>query len=283
MTKTSKRRELRRSILHATLYIPLILLSFATIFPFLWMISTSFKPLHDALIIPPKWIPNPIYWQNYPDIFRLYPFTLFFFNSVKITIAVVLGRLLFCSLAAYAFSRFSFPGRDFAFGLLIAAMMIPMMVAVIPLYLGYRAIGWLNTHWPLILHPAMANTFGVFLLRQFFGTIPFELDDAARIDGCSSLKIYRQIILPLCRPALVVLAIFTFVETWNSFFYPLIFLDEVSKFTVALGLAFFQGENITEYSLLMAAATLSIIPVMMFYMFLQRYFVQGITLSGLKM
>jgi ABC-type glycerol-3-phosphate transport system permease component len=247
------------------------------------MLSTSVKPQYDALLIPPKWVPDPVIWESYPKIFQIFPFTIFFYNSFKITALVITGRLFFCSLAAYGFSRFSFPGRDLAFAMLIAAMMIPMMVAVIPLYIGYQAIGWINTHWPLIVHPAMANTFGVFLLRQFFASIPFELDESARIDGCSMFSIYWRIILPLSRPAFVVLAIFTFVETWNSFFFPLIFLDDLNKFTVAIGLAFFQDENMTEYPLLMAASTLSIIPILIFYTFLQKYFVQGVTLSGLKL
>jgi multiple sugar transport system permease protein len=194
----------------------------------------------------------------------------------------VIGRLIVCSLGAYGFARLDFPGRDLAFGMLLASLMIPDMVATIPLYVAYANIGWINTHWPLIVPPIVANTFGTFLLRQFFMGVPKEFEEAALIDGASHLDIYARIMLPLSKPALATLAIFTFLGSWNDFFHPLIYLNSVDQFTVSVGLAFFQGQFATEYTRLMAGVMLSVLPIMVVYSFAQQYFTRGINLSGLK-
>ncbi len=280
----ARQRAVRAAVRAGVVYAICLLVAFTTVFPFLWMLSTSFKEPTEAVVLPPQWIPNPFTLENYQSLFTspILPFPLFFLNSVKITVLVVLGRLFICSLGAYGFARLSFPGRDVAFAVLIASLMVPDMIAIIPLYVAYAAIGWIDTHWPLIIPPIVANTFGTFLLRQFFLAIPKEFEEAALIDGASHWDIYWRIMLPLAKPALATLGIFTFMGTWNDFFHPLIYLNDTRNFTLPLGLAFFQGEFSTEYTRLMAGVMLAVLPILAVYAAAQQYFTQGITLSGIK-
>jgi multiple sugar transport system permease protein len=265
-------------------YVTCVLVAAVTVFPFLWMLSTSFKEPTEAITLPPNWIPSPFILTNYTGLFTnaLLPFPLFFLNSLKITSLVVVGRLIVCSLGAYGFARLQFPGRDAAFAMLLASLMVPEVVQVIPLYTAYAQIGWIDTHWPLIIPPIVANTFGTFLLRQFFMTIPKDLEEAAVIDGANHFQIYWRIMLPLAKPALATLAIFTFMGTWNDFFNPLIYLNSTKNFTLTTGLAFFQSSAATDYTRLMAGVMVSVIPILIVYSFAQKYFTEGVVMSGIK-
>ncbi len=265
-------------------YVLCVLVAAITVFPFLWMVSTSFKLPAEAITLPPKWIPVPFTLENYTRLFTsdLLPFPLFFLNSLKITLLVVVGRLFVCSLGAYGFARLEFPGRDAAFAVLLASLMVPEIVQIIPLYIAYAQIGWIDTHWPLIIPPIVANTFGTFLLRQFFMSIPKDLEEAALIDGANHFDIYWRIMLPLAKPALATLAIFTFMGSWNDFLHPLIFLNSTQNFTLTVGLAFFQGQAGTDYTRLMAGVVISVVPILIVYALAQQHFTRGVILSGVK-
>jgi multiple sugar transport system permease protein len=231
---------------------------------------------------PPKLFVEVPRWSNYATVVQQLPFGLFMLNSFKISSLCTLGQLISCSLAAYAFARMRFRGRDLIFSMLLATMMIPYAVRMIPVFLIMRSIGWLDTHLALIVPSYLGGAFGTFLLRQFFLTIPTELEDAARIDGCGHFGIYRRIVLPLSRPALASLAVFIFIYHWNDLLSPVIYLSSRSKMTISVGLALFQSLRTTQWHLLMAGATISVIPVLMVYVFAQRFFIRGIALTGLK-
>ncbi len=265
-------------------YAVCIVVSLITVGPFLWMVSTSFKLPTEATVLPPEWIPSPFTWDSYRGLFdnQILPFGRFIFNSVYIAVLVVIGRLIACALAGYGFARLEFPGRDIAFGMLLASLMIPDMLAVIPLYSAYARIGWIDTHWPLIIPPIVANTFGTFLLRQFFKTIPKDYEEAALIDGASHWEIFWRIMVPLAKPALATVGVLTFISSWNDFFLPLVFLTSIEKFTLPVGLAFYQGELSTDYTSLMAGSVLAIVPTLVLYGLAQRYFTQGVVLTGVK-
>ncbi len=251
--------------------------------PFLWMVSTSLKDIDQVYEYPPTIIPDPIVWRNYIEAFRRIPFGRFFFNSTYISAVVVLGQLFTCSLAGYAFARLRFPGRDTLFIAYLATMMIPFAVLMIPLFITMRTFGWVNTHYALIF-PYLSTAFGTFLMRQFMSTLPRELEDAARIDGCSYFRLYWRIILPLTKPALATLGILTFMNIWNDFLWPLIIISSVPKKTLPLGLLMFQEQSAmkTPWHLVMAAATFSIVPILIVFTLGQKYYVQGIVTSGLK-
>lgn len=268
-------------------HIILALLSILFIFPFLWMVSTSFKEPTDALIWPPKWIPDPFTTENYTRLFvgttaSYLPFVRFFANSAYIAILVVIGRLIVCSAGGFAFARLRFPGRDAAFAMLIGALLLPPVVMIIPLYSFYLAIGWIDTHLPLLIPPVVASTFGTFLFRQFFMTLPKDLDDAARIDGASYWQIFLRIALPLGKPVAAVLAIFTFQESWNNFQTAIIYINTLRKQTLPVGLQAFNQQFGTEYTILMAGSVLALLPILLLFIIFQRYFVQGIQFTGLR-
>lgn len=267
-----------------SVYAVCIVVSLITVGPFLWMVSTSFKLPTEATVLPPEWIPSPFTWDSYRGLFdnKILPFGRFIFNSVYIAVLVVIGRLIACALAGYGFARLEFPGRDIAFGMLLASLMIPDMLAVIPLYSAYARIGWIDTHWPLIIPPIVANTFGTFLLRQFFKTIPKDYEEAALIDGASHWEIFWRVMVPLAKPALATVGVLTFISSWNDFFLPLVFLTSIEKFTLPVGLAFYQGELSTDYTSLMAGSVLAILPTLVLYVLAQRYFTQGVVLTGVK-
>lgn len=249
--------------------------------PFIWMLSTSLKSLNEVFVFPPTLFGESLRWNNYLQISDRFPFSIFFLNSMKIAVLVTAGQLFTCSLGGYSFARLKFPGRDIIFLLYLATLMIPYFVIVIPIFIMARSFGWVDTHYALIV-PGLFSAFGTFLMKQFFLTIPRELEDAAKIDGCTPFGIYRRIFLPLSKPALAALGIFTFMWSWNDFLAPLIFLNTITKRTIPLGLAVMQGLYSTDWPSLMAASVLSVMPIIIVFLCAQEFFVKGITLSGLK-
>lgn len=272
------------------LYVLMAFIALLSIFPFLWMLSTSLKAQNQVMTTKIQLIPDPFLFSNYVDVLSnpSVPFDLFFFNTAKVTIIVVVLRIFACAMAGYAFARLDFPLKNVMFGSLIASLFIPAAIKIIPLYIIYNKLHWLDTHWAITVEPALAATFGTFLMRQFFMTIPQDLEDAARIDGETPFGIFWHISLPLAKPALAALVIFTFTSTWNAFLEPLIYLQSVNKLTIQAGLSFYGsgGADTTfspsAYNLLMAGGVLSLIPVFVIYLAFQRYFTEGIALTGIK-
>jgi multiple sugar transport system permease protein len=261
----------------------LILGALVMIVPFLWLLSTSLKEQRQIFLYPPQWIPDPVRWQNYPEALTQLPFGRYTLNTLLITAITMVGVLLTSSLAAYGFARLRFPGRDLIFMVLLSTLMLPYAVIMIPQYIMFKYLGWIDTYLPLVVPPYFGGgIFNIFLLRQFFRTIPVDMTDAARIDGASDLRIYAQIMLPLAGPALAVVAIFTFINSWNDFLGPLIFLSSQDKYTIALGLSTFKGLYNTQWQYLMAASTVMIVPIIVLFFLTQRYFVQGIVTTGTK-
>ena len=263
------------------LHVVIALGAFVMAFPFAWMILTSLKDSSQAFVIPPSWIPNPWALDNYPASLQALPFGIAYFNSFYISAIVVTVTLFTASMAAYAFAKIKFPGRELVFLLFLATMMVPGQVTIIPLFLIMKALGWVDTHLAIIVPPALFNAFAVFLLRQFVRGIPKELEEAAMIDGCNRLRTYWQIILPLMVPAMSALGIFIFINTWNNFFNPLIFLNSPDLFTVPLMLNQFRGQYTVDWTLLMAGTAVAAIPVLVVYIIGQRKIIEGITLTGL--
>jgi multiple sugar transport system permease protein len=258
----------------------LILGAVAMLAPFVWMISTSLKLEGAVFAFPPEWIPNPVQWRNYPDAWNAAPFGWYLFNTVFVSTTVTLLELLTASMAAYAFARLRFPWRDQLFLLYLGTLMIPGQVTIIPNFVLMKYLGWTDTYLALII-PQAFSAFGTFLLRQFFLTIPFELEEAAKIDGASYPRIWATIILPLSGPALATLGVFAFMSQWNNFLWPLIVTNSNTMRTFTVGLRFFVDEYNTKYHLLMAGSVMSIIPIIVIFIFLQRYFVRSIRLSGM--
>ena len=278
--KRSRRiTDLTRTLL---LYIVLSLIAFITLTPLLWMISTSLKSDAETTSIPIVWIPEKPRWENYIRAWESAPFGLFFLNSIKITLTSSAGLVILCSLAGYGFARFNTPLFNFLFSILISAMMLPGVIMLIPLFTLFRNIGWIDTHWSLIIPPMFSNTFGTFLFRQFFLSIPRDFEEAATIDGCGLLGIFWRIMMPLAKPAVATLGILSFMWNWNEFMRPLVFINTYEKLPVSVGLSVFQGQFSTYYNLLMAASTLSLIPILIVYLLAQKYFTQGLVMSGIK-
>ena len=252
--------------------------------PFLWMASTSLKPLRETMSLPPVWLPWPPQWQNYPEAMAaMGPFWLYAANSFFLAGLNVVGTVLSSALVAYGFSRLNWKGRDALFFVLLMTMMIPFPVVMVPLYGLFRDLGWIGTMKPLWVPAFLAGAFNVFLLRQFFLTLPRDLTEAARIDGCSEFRIFWQIILPLAKPALLTVALFQFMATWNDFLGPLIFLAREEQYTLALGLQALQSTiSGTPWHHLMAASTLVVLPVLVLFFLTQRTFLRGIASTGLK-
>lgn len=259
----------------------LILGALVMVIPFIWMVSTSLKMPGKVFAYPPEWIPKPVVWQNYITIFREIDFFRYFFNTAFTTLCIVFGQLLTSSLGAYAFARIDFPGRDKLFLLYLGTMMIPGQVTMIPVFIMIRWLGWLDTYWALII-PSWFTAWGTFLLRQFFMTIPKELEDAADIDGCTPLGKYFQIIIPLSKPALATLGVFAFMGGWNNFMGPLIYTSSERMRTLTVALASFQGIYRTDWTLLMAGSVVTLLPMLLIFIFGQKYFIEGIALTGLK-
>ncbi len=264
-------------------YLSLIVGMVIVILPFLWMVSTSLKTPAAVFKIPTVWIPNPIVWENYPNAMTVLPFVRYIMNTAQITLLAVIGATFSGSLAAFAFARLRWRGRNFMFVLVLATLMLPFQVIMIPQFILFRSLQWLDTYLPLVV-PAFfgGSAFNIFLLRQYFMTISRELDDAAIIDGCTRFGVYWRIILPLSKAALMTVVIFIVQNRWQSFLVPLIYLFDQKKYTLALGLRLFQDQYTTDWELMMAAATVSMLPVLLVFYFGQRYFIQGVVFTGVK-
>jgi multiple sugar transport system permease protein len=261
----------------------LAVIAVVMLLPFTWLVSSSLKLQHQVFQFPPQWIPNPIRFENYTDALTYKPFHIYLKNSLIIIALNEVAILWSASFCAYGFARISFPGRDFWFAIVIGTMMMPYVVLVVPTFVIFSRLGWIDTFLPLVVPQFFGGgAFNIFLLRQFFRTIPEELSDAARIDGASEFGIYWRIMLPLAKPALVTVAIFTFLNSWNDFFGPLIYLNSPENFTVAVGLASFRSVLNTRWELQMAASTTMILPVVILFFLAQRYFIKGIVMTGLK-
>ena len=263
-------------------YVVLCVLSVTVVVPFLWMFSTSFKPLTEVFVYPPRWIPQTWVWENYLEVWRQAPFARYYLNSTIVALVVTLGQLVSCSLAAFAFARMRFKGKSFAFMLFMSTTFISTQVTLIPSYLVIKEFGWIDTYQALII-PFLANAFGVFMIRQSFMTIPRELEEAAKLDGCGRLRFLWQIMLPLNKPILASQALFAFMGNWNSYLWPLIVTNKDNMRTLQIGLRYFVGaEGGTEWGVYMAAAVLVTIPVVVFYAIVQKTFVESMASSGLK-
>lgn len=276
------RRLARKVVKNGLLYVLLILVGLPMIGPFIWMLSTSLKTKADIFVFPPELLPNPVTLESYKEVIDRVPFSLFIFNSFKISTLATIGQVFGCSLAAYAFARMKFKAKNIIYFCLLATMMIPSQVTMIPVFLIMKFIGWIDSHNALIVPAFFGGAFGTFLFRQFFATIPKDIEDAARIDGCGNFRIYWQIFLPLSKPAIATFAIFSFMGYWNDLLGPVIYLSSLEKMTLTVGLATLQGEHVTRYDLLMAAAVISVIPILALYVTAQKWFVKGITMTGLK-
>ncbi|MBR4529182.1 MAG: carbohydrate ABC transporter permease [Lachnospiraceae bacterium] len=274
-------KSTNRFITMTIIYILLIILAFVMLIPFVWMISASLKFNKDIFVIPYEWISKEPRWQNYLDIWTKIPLAKYALNTVKLTLIVTILQILTSSFAAYAFAKLQFKGRDLLFLAYIATIAVPWQVYMVPQFLFMRRLGLADTHLAIIILQAF-SAFGVFLMRQFYEGIPDSLCEAARIDGMSEYGIYARIMLPLSKPALSTLTIFTFVNTWNDFLGPLIYLTTDSKKTLQIGIKMFISQYSAEYGLIMAASVLSLIPVLIVFMSLQKYFVAGITTGAVK-
>jgi multiple sugar transport system permease protein len=277
-------RARRRPAVDAAILVGLALGGFAMVLPFLWMISTSLKSLEEALRIPPTWIPEHPRWGNYARLFTpSLNIGRMFLNSLQIAGLSTLGALLSCSMAAFALARLRFPGRNALFLAALATLMIPWQVTWIPVFVLFtRVFGWKDTLYPLWVPAFFGSGFGIFLLRQFFLGMPRDLEDAAVIDGSTPLGIYWRIALPLAKPALVTLGIFTFLWSWNDLLGPLIYVDSLDRMPLTAGLTFLQGQSIGDWPLQMAGALVATLPIVIIFLLAQETFVKGITLTGLK-
>lgn len=247
------------------------------------MLSTALKTDQEVLRYPPTWIPDHWMWSNFPDAFRFVPFATYLRNSLIVAILSVIGVTISSALPAYAFARLEWPGREVLFVLVLSTIMLPFQVTMIPLYVIFNQMGWINTLYPLFVPAFFGNAFFIFLLRQFFRGIPKELSDAAFIDGAGDFRILWSVILPLSKPVLMVVALFQFLNSWNDFLVPLIYLNDTKWFTISLGLAQMQSAyGLSRFSLIMAATSLFTVPVIVLFFFAQRTFIEGITFTGLK-
>ena len=273
--------KLRSNLGHLLLHIVLLSVGIIFLLPFIWSISTSLKPMADLFQVTPNLIPSQIRWANYQDVLDYVPFARIYANTIIVTILRVIGQVFLASLAAFAFSRMQFPGRDFLFFLLLAGLMVPQQVLMIPNYAMMRQVGWLDTYQGLVI-PLLFSSFGVFLLRQYFLSIPADFQEAAILEGANPFQIYWQIYLPLARPALAAFAFLVIQWSWNEFLWALIMTSRTEMQVLSVGVALFQGQYFTNNALLMAAANMATIPVLLLFLFFQRQLVEGITLSGLK-
>lgn len=271
----------RKRASHFLVYGCLLALALSMLIPFLWMAATSLMDDLEVYRFPPQFIPKKFLWSNYREALQLLPFDRFFLNTLIVALGSVLGQLLTCSLAAYAFARLQFKWRDKIFALYLATMMIPAIVTLIPTFLIVNAFGGMNTYWGLVT-PALTSVWGIFLLRQFFLTIPRDYEDSARLDGASDFTIFYKIILPLSKPALATLAIFAFLNSWKDFLWPLIITNRNDKRTVEVGIAMFHSLHAVNWPFQMAAAVVVMLPIVVIFFLAQRYFIKGITMTGLK-
>jgi multiple sugar transport system permease protein len=263
-------------------YIVLIIVSIFFIFPFAWLVDTSLKTDAQIFTYPPQWIPKPVMFSNYSNALKAIPFMHYVGNTVKVVIFAVLGNLISAPAIGYAFSKLHWRGRDKVFILVLATMMLPFQVTMIPLYSMYVKLGWVNSYLPLVVPDFFGKAYFIFLMKQFFMTIPEDISQAARIDGASEFRIYWNIILPLARPAIVSVGLFAFIWSWTDFMGPLIYLTDSTKWTISIGLSQFTTTHGLDWKLLMAGSTMFMIPMIVLFFFMQRVFIEGITMSGLK-
>jgi multiple sugar transport system permease protein len=250
--------------------------------PFAWMFSTSWRLARDSFSLPPEWLPTAWRLENYREVLESIPFLAFVLNSLKVAALITAGQLVTCSMAAYAFGRLRFPGRDALFLVFLSQLMVPQQVTIIPVFVLIRVLGLLDTHWALVI-PALVSAFGTFLLRQFFLTIPHELEEAARVDGAGYVRTFLRIVLPLAGPGLSTLAIFTFNFYWNEFFRPLLFISTWDRMTLPLGLTVMKGFlGVGNVAAIMAGVSMGIVPVLLVFLIAQRYLIEGVTLTGIK-
>ncbi|MCJ8013832.1 carbohydrate ABC transporter permease [Paenibacillus sp. KQZ6P-2] len=276
MTSSTSYRS-RRIVVHVLLIAGAVLM----IMPFLWMLSTSFKSFADSMKVPPTLFPAEWHFENYSKVLSTIDFGRYYVNTIIVTIGRTVGQLLLCSLAAYSFASLKFPGKNLIFLAMLAVLMVPSQVVMIPSFVIMRELNWLDTFYVLII-PGIFSAFGTFLLRQFFMTLPKDLEEAAKIDGCSYFRIYWNIYLPLSKSALVSLAIFTILASWNELLWPLIMTSSEDMRVLSIGISTFQGQHSTDYPLLMAGAVMATLPIIILFIFLQRYFIEGIAMNGIK-
>jgi ABC-type glycerol-3-phosphate transport system permease component len=263
-------------------YATLAVVALIIILPLYWMISTALKDEMQTFALPPTWYPSPPVWQNFVSVFQEVPFGRFIINTFILVGLNIAGELFAVTLVAYGFARVRFPGRSLLFLLMLSTLMIPSQVTLVPRFILFSKLGWVNTYLPLTVPAFAGSSFLIFLVRQYMMSIPYDLDEAAYIDGASRLRVFWSIILPLSRPALVLVVVFTFVGVWNDFLQPLIYLNDPQLFTVSLGLSFFQGTRETNWNLLMAGSLLATIPPLILFFFAQKQLIGGISIEGLK-
>jgi multiple sugar transport system permease protein len=276
-----KQVPINRFLKISLFYIVLGLLAVFMIGPFLWMATTAIKPLKDVYIYPPQLIPTQLSLANLQEVMTVIPIWRYLTNTFYVATVATLGQLVVCTMAAYSFSRLKFRGRDLMFTLYMGTMMIPFSVMMIPLFVLISKFGWQDNYAAIIV-PSLNSAYGTFLLRQFFLTFPTELEDAARIDGCGRFRFLFTLLVPLSLPALTTLGLFNFLWRWNDFLWPMLVLHTQTKYVIQLGLAFFNGQYASSEHLLMTGATVSVIPLLILFVIAQRYYVQGVILSGLK-
>jgi multiple sugar transport system permease protein len=280
-TGLSSRRN-RNRLAKGVAYVICTLIALAYVFPLYWMISTALKTDAEVFLVPPSLWPAVPQWQNFPAATTYIPFWGYMLNTFIICALTILGTVVSCSLIAYGFARVRWPGRNIFFVIYLSTIMLPAQVTMIPLYIVYRQLGWVGTIWPLVVPAFFGNVVYVFLLRQFMMTIPNELSDAARIDGANEFGIFRRVLLPLLKPALASVALFTFVATYRDFLGPLIYLTDERQWTISLGLKMFQNMFGFQWQLMMAASALTMIPMIVLFFLTQRTFIEGIALTGIK-
>ena len=280
LLKSRRRQDL---ILKTVVYLLLLIGALGVMMPFFWMISTSLKRPGTEFTFPIEWIPVPPRFGNYWTAWSILPFNQWLVNTVRITGLSIIGHIVSCAIVGFGFARIRFPGRDAIFLLVLATMMLPYPSIIVPLFILFKQLGWINTILPLVVPTFFATSaFFIFLLRQFFMTLPLELDDAARVDGCSTFGIFYRICVPLIKPALGIILVFSFMNHWNDFLGPLIFLSDLDKYTLALGLRFFQGQHRVEWALLMAASLVVLSPCIVLFFIAQKNYIQGIVITGVK-
>lgn len=263
------------------LYILVTIVALVMVIPFVWMVATSLKGPDEILSATPTFMPKAWRWQNYLDAFSMVPFARFYWNTIFVTVCRTIGQLVIASLAAFAFARLNFPGRNLLFVLVLAVMMMPGQVTLVPNYVMLKYIGWLDSYEGLII-PSLFSAFGVFLLRQFYMTIPQDLFDSATLDGCNPLRSYWHVALPLSRTALFAFGVLVVMWAWNDFLWPLIITNRTEMQMLSVGIAYFQGQYVSNFAIMMAASTIATLPMVIVFLLAQRQLLEGITLSGLK-
>ncbi len=275
-TQTGQRRAVRWGS-----YLLLTAVAVVMVVPFLWMITTAFKSNQEVYRVPPTLLPEQLQWENFQHVLDTVPFGRFYLNTIIVTVTITLGQVCTAVLAAYVFARIQFPGRDLIFYLYLATLIIPTQVTMLPLFLIVSRLGWIDTYQAMIV-PFLANAFAVFFLRQFFMTIPMELEDAARMDGCGRLRFLWQIMLPLSRPALATITLFIFLGFWDEYLWPLVVTNSTDMRTLAIGLRFFIDESGAQFHYMMTASLMAVAPIVLIFFIAQRQFIEGIALTGLK-